>query len=166
MGGWIGWKTVCFPSMPFWETDDVGQNTINITFEHAYIYTHIIIHEHCSLYTLYIHTYISLYICIYISMFTCKLTWSAACEGVWTPRHSHASSPGVRLWAAPSKCPGPRGGGRPQRGPVGGRPPPRGLGDIHWGADTPKDYTRPRQTSESPGIFDKAPETLYKSIEY
>ena len=50
------------------------------------------------------------------------------------------------------------------QGPIG----LRGLqiGDIHWGGDTPKDYTKPRQTIQSPRILDKAPETLYKSFEY
>ena len=38
-------------------------------------------------------------------------------------------------------------------------------GGIHWGGDTPKDYTKPRQTIQSPGILDKAPETLYKAPE-
>ena len=57
-------------------------------------------------------------------------------------------------------------GGAARRGapwPMGGGRPPRGLGGIHWGGDTPKDYTKPRQTIQSPGILDKAPETLYKA---
>ena len=57
-----------------------------------------------------------------------------------------------------------RGGGPPAEGPRGGGRPPRGLGGIHWGGDTPKDYTKPRQTIQSPGILDKAPETLYKAL--
>ena len=47
-------------------------------------------------------------------------------------------------------------GGRPPRGPVGGRAARRGAwGGIHWGGDTPKDYTKPRQTIQSPGILEK-----------
>ena len=58
-------------------------------------------------------------------------------------------------------------GGPPAEGPRGGRAPAEGPGGgIHWGGDTPKDYTKPRQTIQSPGILDKAPETLYKCFEY
>jgi len=48
---------------------------------------------------------------------------------------------------------GERGGGRPAEGPGGG-------------GEAPEDFTKPRQTIQSSGILDKAPETLYKSFEY
>ena len=58
---------------------------------------------------------------------------------------------------------GPRGGGGARQGaPWGGRARRGAWVRIHWGGDTQKDYTKPRQTIQSPGILDKAPETLYK----
>ena len=69
-------------------------------------------------------------------------------------------------WGGGARREAPWGRGRRRGAPWGG-PPAEGPGEgIHWGGDTPKDYTKHRQTIQSPGIIDKAPETLYKSIEY
>ena len=37
------------------------------------------------------------------------------------------------------------------------------MGGIHWGENTPKDFTKPKQTIQNPGILHKAAETLYKA---
>ena len=50
------------------------------------------------------------------------------------------------------------GTGTPKRGPVGGGPPAEGPGEA------PKDYTKPRQTIESPNRLYKAPKRLYKDL--
>ena len=52
-------------------------------------------------------------------------------------------------WGGGPPAEGPRGGGAPAEGPGGG---------IHWGGDTPKVSTKPRQTIQSPRNIIQSPE--------
>ena len=66
---------------------------------------------------------------------------------------------------APAK--GPRGGGRPPRGPWGAGAPAEGPGGVSPNSlyKAPTDYTKTRQTIQSPDRLYKAPNWLYRDLE-
>ena len=57
-------------------------------------------------------------------------------------------------------------GARGGRGGGGGGRPPRGLEGVDWGLDTPKDYTKPRRTKQSPRKTIETFEILGKTQKY